>query len=59
MLQLEEYQLLIDDVDDFFGEMVEKTGTLWEYRQPVGSFDHGFASFVAPALIKAVENVKK
>lgn len=59
LLQLEEYQLLIDDVDDFFGEMVEKTGTLWEYRQPVGSFDHGFASFVAPALIKAVENVKK
>ncbi|MBE6595348.1 MAG: hypothetical protein E7644_06065 [Ruminococcaceae bacterium] len=59
LLQLEEYQLLIDEVDGFFGDMIAKTGTLWEYRQPKGSFDHGFAAFAAPALFKAIENVKK
>ncbi len=38
------------NVKGFFGEMCDKTGTLWEYKEPVGSLDHGFASYVATLL---------
>ncbi|MBQ9098727.1 MAG: hypothetical protein IJY50_04780 [Clostridia bacterium] len=59
LLQLEQYQLLLDEVGDFFGGMVERTGTLWEYRQMKGSFDHGFASYAAYAMCVALEKLKK
>ena len=42
------------DVEGFFGDMCDETGTLWECRKdnglPVGSLDHGFASYVATVL---------
>lgn len=34
------------DVIGFFGHMEDLTGTLWEYKQHKGSYDHGFASLV-------------
>ena len=43
------------DLKGFFGGMVESTGTLWEYKQFKGSFDHGFAALAALA-IDFVEN---
>ena len=39
-------KLLNDNIKAFFGGMCEKTGTLWEYKTPVCSLDHGFASYV-------------
>jgi hypothetical protein len=30
--------------------MIEKTGTLWEYKQHKGSYDHGFASYAVVAI---------
>ncbi len=59
LLKLEYYQILVDELGDFFGGMVEKTGTLWEYRQMKGSFDHGFASFVVPAIYTAVKKLNE
>ena len=53
------YDVLLRDVVDFFGGMVEKTGTLWEYRQEKGSYDHGFASYVAPAIAEALAKTEK
>jgi len=31
------------------------TGTLWEYREFKGSYDHGFASYVASLLIETAD----
>ncbi|MBE6703219.1 MAG: hypothetical protein E7585_07410 [Ruminococcaceae bacterium] len=59
LLQLEQYRLLLDEVGDFFGGMVAKTGTLWEYREMKGSFDHGFASYAAYAMCVALEKLRK
>lgn len=54
LLQEKYYDILLGELNDFFGEMVAKTGTLWEYRQPQCSLDHGFASYVAYAICKAL-----
>ncbi len=54
LLSIGEYELLLRDIDEFFGKMEEETGTLWEYRQRNGSRDHGFASFALVAIQKAI-----
>ena len=56
LLKLSRFSLLLDDIKYFFGDMAAATGTLWEYRQKHGSFDHGFASYAAVAAAKALEN---
>ena len=55
LLREKYYDILLSELNDFFGDMVAKTGTLWEYRQPQCSLDHGFASYVAHAICKALE----
>ena len=50
LMNMGERELLCNAVKDFFGGMVESTGTLWEYKQRYGSHDHGFASFAACAI---------
>ena len=50
LLKLGLYEALEKDVKSFFGGMVEATGTLWEYKQHKGSYDHGFASLAAIAV---------
>ncbi|MBQ7096244.1 MAG: hypothetical protein IJN80_07360 [Clostridia bacterium] len=57
LLKLKYYDLLLEDVKGFFGGMVEKTKTLWEYRQQKGSYDHGFASFAAVAIWRAINRL--
>jgi alpha-L-rhamnosidase len=47
--------ILLSELNGFFGGMVEKTGTLWEMREPQCSLDHGFASYVAYAIGKALQ----
>ena len=51
-----------NDVKGFFGTMEEYTGTLWEYRQFEGSYDHGFASYalvVIKEALRILQNTKK
>ena len=55
LLKLEAYDLVIGDVKDFFGNMERLTGTLWENRSIHGSLDHGFASYAAAAMMKALK----
>ena len=54
LLREQLYDILLEELNDFFGEMVAKTGTLWEMRQLQCSLDHGFASYVAFAIAKAL-----
>lgn len=56
LLKMKEYKLLLSDIQKFFGNMADYTGTLWEYRQFEGSLDHGFASYALVAIKVAMEN---
>ena len=58
LLSLGEYELVLRDIDEFFGKMEAETGTLWEYRQRNGSRDHGFASFALVAIEKAMKGLQ-
>ncbi len=55
LLKLDEKALVLKDIEDFFGNMERLTGTLWENRFIHGSLDHGFASYAAVAMMKALE----
>ena len=55
LLKLEKYDILLRDIKELFGNMEKTTGTLWEYRERHGSRDHGFASFAAVAIQRALE----
>ena len=39
---------------DFFFNMAQSTGTLWENSDPYGSLDHGFASYAANLLVRYI-----
>ena len=58
LLSIGEYELVLRDIDEFFGKMEAETGTLWEYRQRNGSRDHGFASFALVAIEKAMKGLQ-
>lgn len=49
-----EYDRVIDESVEYFGNMAEKTGTLWEHDSPKASCNHGFASVVAALLLKCI-----
>ena len=57
LLEIGENKLLLEDVRSFFGGMVSSTGTLWEYKEKKGSYDHGFASYAAFAIAKAAGKI--
>lgn len=43
-------RLLHNNIQSFFGGMCDKTGTLWEYKIPEKSLDHGFTSYVVTLM---------
>lgn len=55
LLKMKENSLLISDIESFFYHMAKTTGTLWEYKDGIGSRDHGFASFVAYIINEAAK----
>ena len=58
MLKLKKYDLVLNDIETFFGDMERLTGTLWENRSVDGSLDHGFACYALVAMTKALEAKK-
>lgn len=54
LLKMGENAAVIQSLISFFGGMVGETGTLWEYRARHGSRDHGFASYAAVAMRRAL-----
>ena len=55
LCKMQEYQLALDNISEFFGQMAERTGTLWEYRELKGSHDHGFAAYVLAVIQEAMK----
>lgn len=53
-----QYTLLLDDLKDYLWDQVHETGTLWEHLQRVGSLNHGYVSYAAPAMVQAVFGLK-
>jgi alpha-L-rhamnosidase len=49
------YDKVLTEIKGFFGGMAELTGTLWEHDNVHdGSLNHGFASYVAVAMLQAM-----
>lgn len=46
---------LLAEIDNGFYFMAEKTGTLWEHMSTYASCNHGFASYIAVLIKKAME----
>ncbi|MEE1042723.1 MAG: hypothetical protein UH854_02045, partial [Clostridia bacterium] len=51
-----EKYIVLKDIEGFFLEMAEKTGTLWEHNKPNASCNHGFTSHVIIWLNKFLKN---
>ena len=46
---------VLEEIKSFFGGMAKLTGTLWEHNDVQrGSLNHGFASFAAVAVLRAL-----
>ena len=46
---------VLEEIKSFFGGMAKLTGTLWEHNDVQrGSLNHGFASFAAVAILRAL-----
>lgn len=54
LLRMNQKELLQKEIEDFFGGMVQKSGTLWEHKTASNSMNHGFASWVAEVIYKCV-----
>lgn len=52
------YEQLLDEIRDYFTNMARETGTLWERYEGKASRDHGFTSYVAVAIDKAIKELK-
>ncbi len=49
------YDKALEEIKAFFGSMAHLTGTLWEHDNvESGSLNHGFASFTAAAILRAL-----
>ena len=53
LLKLKLYDKMLSDIKGYFGYMASSTQTLWEYSEPKGSLNHGFASYAAYAIAVA------
>ena len=56
LLKMKQYDLVLQDVVGFFGNMEAYTGTLWEYKNGKGSYDNGFASYALVVIREALAN---
>ena len=55
LLELGMNERALAEIKGFFGGMARLTGTLWEHNRVYGgSLNHGFASFVGAALLRAL-----
>ena len=50
---------VLDETIEFFYKMAKTTGTLWEHDSVHGSLNHGFASYSANLIFKAITGVYK
>jgi len=55
LLEYEYDEILLKEVESYFGNMAELTGTLWEHKEIRGSLNHGFASYVGVVIKKVID----
>ncbi len=55
LLKAGEYKKVLDDCEQYFTHMAEKTSTLWEYDTVKNSMNHGFASYAACLIIESLK----
>ena len=58
LLRWQKYDEILDQIKKFFTKMADITGTLWEHDADWASTCHGFASFAAVAIVRALGGVK-
>ena len=54
LCEIEEYTKVIDECLEYFKNMADRTGTLWEHDQATASCNHGFASVAAVLLLRCL-----
>ena len=57
LLEWEKNGQCIREIEDGFYKMAMQTGTLWEHDSDLASLNHGFASYAAAALFRAVSGI--
>ena len=55
LIKMEEYKILLSDIEKFFGKMEGQSGMLWECRDGKGRKDHGFASYVFSVILDSLD----
>jgi alpha-L-rhamnosidase len=50
---------LMDEIQDYFYYMAQRTGTLWENVGSEASCNHGFASYIGHVLYRDVLGIRK
>ena len=58
LLRWQKYDEILDQIKKFFTKMADITGTLWEHDADWASTCHGFASFAAVAITRAICGIK-
>lgn len=48
------YEQLLREIKEYYSVMADRTGTLWENKDPSASLNHGFASYVAVLAAEAL-----
>lgn len=55
LLKMNEKELLLNEIEKYFGHMAELTGTIWEHTTESNSLNHGFASWLGEVIYKCLE----
>ena len=58
LLRWQKYDEILDQIKKFFTKMADVTGTLWEHDADWASTCHGFASFAAVAITRAICGIR-
>lgn len=59
LFNLEKYEKVIEECQNRFLEMTEKTGTIWEFFDEKASCNHGFGSIIGWLICESLEKLNK
>lgn len=58
LFQMGEYRLVLDECEEKFWSMAERTGTIWEFFNEQASCNHGFGSVIGKLICESAELLK-
>lgn len=58
LFQMGEYRLVLDECEEKFWSMAERTGTIWEFFDEQASCNHGFGSVIGKLICESAELLK-